>query len=347
MRPALLFSVLIFCQLTSLAQPVITAGPVREAKYDSMINFLKKYYRDFQSPPIFYRNHGGDTVRISDTQLNVTVTEILPEKPVPEGFPVSYSVIFRDRLIALFDPGYFAAYHLPSMERDTLMEKRLNTRKFQYHWILNDQLTGLSDGTNYTFSASDQWEPVSLSFKPWKKPKLFEDDKYICFRECYGEWGGKMHFTNKKTSKTNSFLASCANTVLKEDPDHYLVLSHGASYSDCLRVKDGPDLSGSGRLFNARPIGFYSFFRFNDKLLYLVHDRGLTFLAEVHGQTISIVHPLLSKVIWTHHPVTSVSDGTILINMDFYSVGNDREVSGLILRNDEIIRYKWYSSPAY
>ena len=49
------------------------------------------------------------------------------------NYPISYSVIYDDRLVSLFQNGVFVCYSLDSFERDLDFEKKLNTQKFNHH----------------------------------------------------------------------------------------------------------------------------------------------------------------------------------------------------------------------
>lgn len=123
------------------------------------------------------------------------------KNPYGDKYPFSYSIIYHDNLIALFDPGNFICYKLPSLKRNIDLEKKLNTDKFQYHWIFDNNLIWQSDNENYFFNKEFEWETYSGIIPLKKQPKLFEDDKYIIFFDCSGEWGGAVYFFNKSNQK--------------------------------------------------------------------------------------------------------------------------------------------------
>lgn len=75
------------------------------------------------------------------------------------------------------------------MERDKVFEGELNTKKFQYHWIIGDRLIGLSKGKYYYLDSNKKWIKYSNIVPMKQQPKLFEDSTYISFADCHGEWG--------------------------------------------------------------------------------------------------------------------------------------------------------------
>lgn len=54
-----------------------------------------------------------------------------------KNFPKSYSVIYFNHLISLFENGKFVCFNLKNFERNLEFEKQINTSKFDYHWLIN------------------------------------------------------------------------------------------------------------------------------------------------------------------------------------------------------------------
>jgi hypothetical protein len=75
--------------------------------------------------------------------------------------------------------------------------------------------------------------------------------------------------------------------------------------------------------------------------LFLVHLNEKTFLAEIDGKEIQIVNPLFNNDKYTHNPITKSYGEYTLINMDFYGIAIDREVSVMIIKDDKIILLDW------
>jgi len=214
--------------------------------------------------------------------------------------------------------------------------------------------------TDYKWQIFDGVNPLI------KQPKFFEDDNYIVFGDCHGEWGGTVYFFNKRTQKTYFTQATCANTVTKKD-GKYLVLSELGHMSGSTDLKEieTPDklaLADANKInkpFRGQALGysdsskqskvifgfygiqFFASFPFYDKTLYIVNWRQRTFLADITDSTISIVNPLFNDDLYTHQPVTTLYDKRTLVNLDFYGIAGEREVSSLIIEGNKIVRVDW------
>ena len=96
-------------------------------------------------------------IEISKNPIPLKVKRVLLNNPLNKTFPLSYSVIYKGKLVALFEPGIFCCFEIPSMNRDTVLESKLNTMSFSYHWMINNSLTGYSNGKNYVFKEDSGW----------------------------------------------------------------------------------------------------------------------------------------------------------------------------------------------
>ena len=65
------------------------------------------------------------------------------------------------------------------------------------------------------------------------------------------------------------------------------------------------------------------------------------FLAEMENNTVKIVNPLFNSEIIAHKPVTTIYSDAILINMAYYRIGRDREVTCILIKDDELIKIDW------
>ena len=209
---------------------------------------------------------GKFQIEVSDNPLMLKTKEVTLPFPYGDNFPVSYSVIYQGKLIALFEPGYFACYTIPSMQRDSSFEKKLNTKKFNYHWLIDNKLIGLSDEKYFFLDKNNKWkrykEKVPFSNRPhyfldknnnWKRykekvpfsnqPKLFEDAKYLAFSACQGEFGGIAFFYNKATQKIYATNATCATTIFSKNGKYYVLSELGHMFgSTSLKEIANPDL---------------------------------------------------------------------------------------------------------
>ncbi|MDO1451676.1 hypothetical protein Q0590_35715 [Rhodocytophaga aerolata] len=281
------------------------------------------------------------------------------------NYPVSYSVIYDRTLISLFKNGKFVCHNLVDMTRNLDFERSLNTKKFKYHWIIDDKLTALAGSTTYIWD-NNKWTKSKTQLPLKNQPKLFEDKEFIVFGDCHGEWGGTVYFFDKASKEIYFTESTCANSVLKKK-GNYLVLAHlghmmGSSeiksisdprnltkvkQSEINKTKEGQalgytDKSGAyQQLLDIFGIQLFSTFKYKERELYIIHLNEITFLVEFKGNEIEIVHPLFDNEIYTHNPVTSSYGDYTLMNLDFYGTALDKEVSVIIIDQNKITKVDW------
>jgi len=281
------------------------------------------------------------------------------------NYPVSYSVIYDNRLVSLFRNGKFVCHRLTDFERDLNFEEKLNTRKFKYHWLVNDKLGVLSGNSIYIWNGND-WIKNKIDFPLKNQPKLFEDTDFVVFGDCHGEWGGTVYFFDKTNGKTYFTESTCANSVIKKG-DRYLVLAHlghmtgstkiktikaprkltQAKQVEINKTKNGQalgytDLSKEYETaLNYWGIQLFSTFSYKERQLFVVHLNERTFLAEIIGNDIQIVYPLFNNEIYTHKPVTNKYENYTLMNLDHYGTARDKEISVIIINGKRLIKLDW------
>lgn len=310
------------------------------------------------------------TIELSDNPLAFNIRTVVLQSPLENKLPVSFSVLYQDRLISLFEPGIFVCHSIPSMNRDLTFEKKLNTKKFKYHWLIDNQLIGKSGKKYYFYDPENGWTKYDLPLPIKNKPILFDDDSYLCFRDCHGEWGGTIYFFNKTTHNIHYTEATCANSVLKNN-GNYFVFSHLGHMMGSAQMKKIPDpaklpqvkakqidktvngqalgytdkSNASQTVFDYFNIEIFSSFLHNNKNIYLVHWIDVTFLAEIENNRILIINPLFNNGLYTHEPITRSYGNTVLINLDFDETGCCNEISeetsGIIIQDKALIKYIW------
>lgn len=365
MKTSYLFIIFILTVLTSCGQSK-TDTIKKDVSFDTLINRFKEYNyeNDTIQLPVIYSGNDYKVI-LSPDPIFLSLIDTVFKNPYNKTYPVSYSVVFQNNLVSLFEPGKFVCYNLYNLERNFDLENKLNTKKFKYHWILNSKLVAQS-GNQYFYFDNDNWKSYIDRIPLKKQPKLFEDEKYIVFFDCHGEWGGTVYFYNKNTHKTYFTEATCANTIIKKE-DRYFVLSklgHMMGSSDLKEISNPDQLSElkqketnkpfrgvalgysdstkhSKQIFDFWGLQTFSSFSILDRIVYLVNWRQRTFLAELTDTTFSIVHPLFNDELYTHQPVTTVNYGNSIINLDFYGIASEREVSVLIVKDNKLIRVDW------
>lgn len=322
---------------------------------------------------------GNYKVAISDEYVEFDTSQIVLKNPYfnnkyelaedeekfVKNFPKSYSVIYDNRLVSLFENGKFSCFKLGNFKRDSLLEHNLNTKKFKYHWIINNQLGGLAGNNIYLWNGN-KWEKSKSNFPLKNRPVLFEDDSFIVYGESAGEWGGTAYFFQKLTSKTYFTKSTWTNTVIK-DADGYTLLAQLGHNFGSAQIKTIPDptkltlvkskkirkpVAGEVLGNTDRSKGFhikfdqwgvqaFSTFKYRGKNLYIVHLAELTFIAEINNSNIEIVNPLFFDGLYTHNPVTTTYGDVTLINLDHYGTGLDREISLLLIKGNKITKIDW------
>jgi hypothetical protein len=319
--------------------------------------------------PIIHKDKDFE-IRLAERSLNLKEIQTVLKNPHSNSeFPLSFSVIYKDRIVSLFEPGKFACYDL-NLKRDLPLEIRLNQMTFKYHWIIDGNLIAKSGGTLYTWTEENGWVSFQKRNPMDNQPKLFEDDKYIVYFHCNGEFGGTIYFYDKLTKDIHVTEATCPNSVNKENSKYFVLTSLGHMMGNMElksienptmlpRLKDLKKMKLEGWAksnigyadssnYSKKEFEYYQLLAFSSfikegKLLYWVHWNDFNFLATIDNNVISIVDPLFIKdEIYTHDPVTTTYDnGLVLMNFDFYGLGREREVSFILVDKDSITKVDW------
>lgn len=288
------------------------------------------------------------------------------------NYPVSYSVIYDDRLVSLFRNGKFVVHSLRDYKRDTEFEKKLNTKKFSYHWLIDGKLYARSK--NWLFSrllvwSEGRWVKGKIDLPIKNQPLLFDDEKFLVFNDCFGEWGGTIYFYDRATGGIYYTESTCTNTVLNEN-GNYSVLAHlghmfgsselksiqeprkltKAKKGEVNKTKNGhalglTDESGAfEKNLEFYGILLFSTFDHNGRQIYFADINERTFLVEVKDTEIEIVHPLFDDSSGGTNPITKSYDNFTLINLDYWGVAKEHEVSVIIIDQNKITKLDWNES---
>jgi len=283
------------------------------------------------------------------------------------NFPKSFSVIYEENLISLFGNGKFLCHNLNDYSRNTKLENELNSKKFKYHWVIDGKLYAKSK--SFLFSGLYQWNGIKWKSADIKIPVdeqsiLLSDNKFIVYRKCSGEFGGTIYFFDRQSKETYFTESTCTNTVIKKNGQYQILahLGHMTGTSEIkiiddpkkltkaknnqLKIKQGSlgyqdktkEYSKELDLFG---IQLFSTFNNRERSLFLTHFNESTFLAEINGKEIQIVNPLFNNDKYTHDPITRTYGKYTLINMDFYGIAIDREVSVMIIKDNKITLLDW------
>jgi hypothetical protein len=385
-----LFQIIFFLVLTNL----YGQKTVNKVDFGPFLKKYKKsyYYSDTVKSPFLHIDRDYK-VKLSDNPIYFQVKQINLQKPDIKKYPLSYSIIYAGRLISLFEPGIFRCYTVPDLKRDIEYENLINKKTFDYHWILENKLVARSENKFFFLSSDNVWLPYSETvpikrksteifdykdkdnisnhseYYDNNKSKYFEDENYLVFSDCYGEFGGTVYFYNKQLKKVFYTEATCVCNVYKSN-NKYMVLSeigHGFGSCDLKEISNPEklpeiyldsietyykgiaigykDKSGQAKtVFEYYNVQVYSSFNYNGRLLYLLNWAGNENLqlAELKDNTFEILTPpLFNSEVYLHSPLTTNYDGTILINHGHYMTALDREVSFILIRDEHIVKINW------
>ncbi|WP_210514313.1 hypothetical protein [Hymenobacter terricola] len=368
------------CESRSKKNPVPTAPNagfakllrhLHQAMCSEQLGALPVIFRD--SNNVYTDEHHYKRVleyelRLAERPLGLRCQTIQLRNPFgPDAFPLANSIVYQNHLIALFSPGQFACFRLPGLERDTQMEQQLNVQLFERHQTLNQQLIGWHQGRAYYFDNSRRaWQPDTdvLPFNQW--PTLFEDELYVCTKDCQGEFGGSLYFFNKQTKRVTRTDATCATAVWKQDGRYQVLASlpHMLGHARRGAIQSPESLAAASlprnpaktweydlsdvlpdptvkRVFSFIMVLMPGAFRWNNQTFYLVDWRNATFVATIKDRQITIVDPLFSNSLDTHHAVTTnYPDNTALTTIPrFYS--KDKEAACLLIHNGLALQVEW------
>lgn len=327
-------------------------------------------------PPVVYRDSGETIkgVRRRQYEIHVAAQPLgLRHRVVQllgKGYPVSYSVLYQGCLVALFKNGQFGCFRLTDFEPDERLEHLLNTDQWQKHWLIDQQLIALHGQQYYVFDQVAQvWQPYQRPVPFGKRPKLYEDSRYLAYDDCNGEFGGTVYFFNKATQKAHWANATCANSVWQEKGQYRLLASLGhmmgsaaeATIADPEKLplvstpkNDKADWQydftkpekGVVRLFEFVDFQLFSGFRWQNQTVYLTRWRRTTFLSSIANNSITIIDPLFSNGLYAHRPVTtSYGPDLVLTNLDFYGLGGSDEVATLLWQGSQLTKIEWGEQP--
>lgn len=341
------------------------------ADFDTLVLKLRERleYDDYKvTLPVVHKGEDFNVI-FSESSLDFKDKVIVLGNPnQDDSFPLSFSVIFKENIVSLFEPGTFACHKLTDFSRNKELENVLNTKQFEYHWLIDNKLYGLSNEEYWLFDDKDSWIKSDQKLPFGKKPKLFENKEYLVYCDCQGEWGGTVYFYNRTNENIYFTEATCANSIIETDEGYKVLshLAHGRGSADLKFIADPSKLSNlkdfDTRAKNINALGysdksghpkavfvFYwvqilSSFNWNEKTIYMVNWQDRTFLAEIRKRDITIVDPLFNSDLYSHKPITTqYENGVILINLDFYSRGREREVSMIVIKDKEITKIDWNS----
>jgi len=109
--------------------------------------------------------------------------------------------------------------------------------------VLSGNLYGIDlNGQAFRFeNKTAEWIKLSKNLPLSNSIPIFENDKYICYSVCHGEWGGYVFFYNKQTGKITFVQAGhCAVSLMEQESGGFYIVSNGSWYSNIKKIEN-PD----------------------------------------------------------------------------------------------------------
>lgn len=379
MRILYRLSVLLIATLSG-GLPLISCGQHDAATdFQPLLRRLERFNKELESPafslPVVYRDstYGPNKqqvlnfeIRLADKPLALTHRVV---RLTENGYPVSYSVVFQNHLVALFKNGQFGCYQLPDLAPDEQLERQLNTNSWKRFWLLDGKLVAQQGNSNYTFEPASGWQLTKQPVPLGQRPKLYEDTRFIAYADCNGEFGGTVYFYNKQTKRTHRANATCANSLWQENGQYRLLVSlgHMMGSADCAAIPDPNVLplasaprndkadwqydfkmpeKGITPVFSFYGLQLFGGFRWQNQTLYLMHWHQTTFLVTIDKQIITIVDPLFADGLYTHDPITiSYAPDLALTNLNYYDLGEQNEMAALLWQDRQLTKIEWGTQP--
>jgi len=176
---------------------------------------------------------------------------------------------------------------------------------------------------------------------------FFEDEKYIVTKECFGEFGGKIFFRNKKTGVVDSCLADCSVVINKINGKYFITntLGHLDGSTEVLEIKNPDSLkivtllkpkNGKGKLRRFYPFDFtyeatsgtktlidtgrvltIASFPYKGELYHVITNFHKTFLAKIENRKFVTIDTISNISVWTHNPEEfKTTDGHYIVVFD-------------------------------
>jgi hypothetical protein len=340
-------------------------------EYKTMIKELKK------REELQYFKNKDLKVEVSENWLPFKKDSIAIPFPINiQNYPISYSFIYENKLIALFDDGSFSCFSLDNFQHDLAFEQKLNedNKKFKYALLIENQIIGLFRNKYFAYNKEKGWVKYKNQIPIKKSPKLFEDRDFLVFSICHGEWGGIIFFYNKITKLTTFTEATCANSVIKTDSSYLITssLGHMMGSFDIKNIKNPEKLPflrkrldtkhmeilnelqrdtlriNKEKLFDYWSIMLFSSFIWNKEYLHIAYYEDMTFLAKVEKNKISIINSIWYNDFYTHNPITTQYEKDfILINLDEFIYLEDsdkeenRETGLFLIKDNKLLKITW------
>jgi hypothetical protein len=291
---------------------------------------------------------------------------LLAVPPGSHGYPVGPTLVFNDHLIALFSSGRFGCYRLADFSRNPMLEAQLNTRHWDYKWLIDGTVVAQAGRQQWQLAPDGNWHSYNQPLPMGLRPLLLDDQKYLVYGSCMGEFGGQVLFFDKAAGTTHVAAATCPAAVWPSATGGYAIstsLAHMAGSSELryvANVQALPTFRQAGKKWEALPaqlpvpdtahkVPGFSYVgvllqkagTWHGQPQYLFRAPGATVLAVPQGDTLLITDPLFQKSLpargltqtYGQHEIISFTDPT---------AWRASETAAILLQGSEVILLEWH-----
>ena len=161
-------------------------------------------------------------INLENNKLSVALIDLAQENDI-----CFYSILYDNCLIVVNKKKSFYVFQINCLKRDTMYEKKLNTRKFEKAFVAFDELHGI-DHNNQVFrfdSKTNEWIGLSYNLPFSNSIPIFENEKYLCYSYHLDyKRGGILFFYNKKTKRITFVPATYAVSVIETQFDEFYIV---------------------------------------------------------------------------------------------------------------------------
>lgn len=279
---------------------------------------------------------------------------------------VKTSLFYNGHYYCLTDDKKFICLN-NKFEVDSSFTNSINQQQFDYSFLSGDTLIAGNYvkgrvKKNYYLNSEMKWE---LLTKNQKGEPFFEDDKFMVYTCCVGEFGGAIFFTDKKSNRVYSCPAICATIINKVGEIYFVTnsLAHMEGSTEILKIEDPTKLYeltadslknncnwwtqfvtyedhfagmkkfeiGTQKILDTIGVLTMASFVFNDQLYHINSDKNKTFISKIQGDSLLLIDSIFNKLLWSYEPKNRKYG-----KMQLHSF-NNRETSGFLTINSDTI----------
>ncbi|WP_196887336.1 hypothetical protein [Aureivirga sp. CE67] len=346
--------------------------PILDTVFFEELEVMTYYRYDSITENLLYKDKlNGYKLTISENPYYLDLEEKefkLPNINLVEKFknyPVSPSVIYENKIISLFEKDNFICHDLNTLERDREYEKLLNQKTFNFHWVIDSELFAIHNEKIFKWDG-EKWikTKINFPFSESPKPIFYDDDEFLVFSDCRGEWGANTYFYQRENNKTLVRKTNCLNTVNKDKNTFRLTTSinHMVNFSEIyefqnlknfvttdkkkeLNYEQYKKISGDidkDVVVDMRGFLLKSNFKLKERDLFLVSFDSFTFIAELNNDELQIVNPLFNNSITYQDLITrKYEDYYLISSLKYFDHLVEREDLIILIHNNKLIKIDW------